>query len=320
MSAKFCEISGTGPSGGFPPSGLGGGKPPTPCLRANNPASGTSPGTRAVVRGGVGAVHLQAQRLGIVRDIDDGLHLANRHPPYIESDHVLDVAENFLAGGKRLGHLDALGAERVADPTTAGDFCRRFTEAGVGQWTAVINRSRLRARVSSPASSSTRRSPAPPGARPARPSRRPGPPPRPGVTAARGGAGRPPAATPAGPIAAPVWPPRPPGRSGIAVPLADRPSGRRTTHRAGPPAPQGAEVTRRLDGHPGEGNGDPTEPHPKGSGGFVPDGKSVALCPNDRGGVTFPFAGGSSKIPPFFRPRISTTRRVAAASKRRHAP
>ena len=46
-----------------------------------------------------------------------------------------------MAGAKRIEHielrrndefyLDALGAERIPDPTTAGDFCRRFSEADV---------------------------------------------------------------------------------------------------------------------------------------------------------------------------------------------
>ena len=64
------------------------------------------------------------------------LHLLKRHLPYHESDHVLNIAYNILAGGTRIEHLelrrndevylDALGAERIPDPTTAGDFCRRF--------------------------------------------------------------------------------------------------------------------------------------------------------------------------------------------------
>ena len=64
------------------------------------------------------------------------LHVLKRHLPYHESDHVLNIAFNILAGGKRIEHielrrndevyLDALGAQRIPDPTTAGDFCRRF--------------------------------------------------------------------------------------------------------------------------------------------------------------------------------------------------
>jgi hypothetical protein len=56
--------------------------------------------------------------------------------PYHESDHVLNIAYNILCDGDCLqdlerlrndeAYLDALGAQRIPDPTTAGDFCRRF--------------------------------------------------------------------------------------------------------------------------------------------------------------------------------------------------
>jgi hypothetical protein len=68
---------------------------------------------------------------------------------------VLNVAYNLLAGGSRLEHiearrndevyLDALGADRIPDPTTAGDFCRRFSEADVLTLMEVFNETRLRA-------------------------------------------------------------------------------------------------------------------------------------------------------------------------------
>src|SRR5208283_1239148 len=38
--------------------------------------------------------------------------------------------------------LDALGAQRIPDPTTAGDFCRRFTEADVWTLQNVFNQCR----------------------------------------------------------------------------------------------------------------------------------------------------------------------------------
>ncbi len=110
--------------------------------------------TRAIAPGGIGAIHLLAQKIGLVRDIDEGLHLLKRHMPYHESDHVLNIAYNLLAGGQRLEHLeirrndevylDALGAERIPDPTTAGDFCRRFDEDDVLQLMEIFNQSRLR--------------------------------------------------------------------------------------------------------------------------------------------------------------------------------
>jgi Transposase DDE domain group 1 len=104
--------------------------------------------------GGIGAMLLLARRTGLIHDIDHHLHLLKRHLPYHESDHVLNIAFNILAGGKRIEHLelrrnnevylDALGAERIPDPTTAGDFCRRFSQADVVTLLDAINHTRLR--------------------------------------------------------------------------------------------------------------------------------------------------------------------------------
>jgi Transposase DDE domain group 1 len=126
-----------------------------PMLAASNIHYEIADRTRAIAPGGLGAIHLMAQRLGLVHDIDENLHLLKRHLPYHESDHVLNIAYNLLAGGSRLEHLevrrndevylDALGAERIPDPTTAGDFCRRFTEADVERLMGTVNEVRLRA-------------------------------------------------------------------------------------------------------------------------------------------------------------------------------
>ena len=111
--------------------------------------------TRAIAPGGIGAIHLMAQKLGLVHDINENLHLLKRHLPYFESDHVLNIAYNLLSGGSRIEHLevrrndevylDALGAQRIPDPTTAGDFCRRFTRADVERLMDTLNGVRLRA-------------------------------------------------------------------------------------------------------------------------------------------------------------------------------
>ena len=63
------------------------------------------------------------------------------HLPYHESDHVLNLAYNVLCSGTRLedierlrhdrAYMNALGADLIPDPTTAGDFCRRFMEKDV---------------------------------------------------------------------------------------------------------------------------------------------------------------------------------------------
>jgi hypothetical protein len=109
---------------------------------------------RGLSAGGIGALFLLAQRVELIKEIDCNLHLLKRHLPYHESDHVLNIALNILAGGRRIEHLelrrqdevylDALGAERIPDPTTAGDFCRRFAEADVLTLMDTINESRLR--------------------------------------------------------------------------------------------------------------------------------------------------------------------------------
>ena len=102
--------------------------------------------------GGIGAMHLMVQRLGLVREIDQSLELLKVHLPYHESDHVLNIAYNVLLGGVRLedmelrrqdeSFLDGLGAQRSPDPTTAGDFTRRFHVADISKLQECINRIR----------------------------------------------------------------------------------------------------------------------------------------------------------------------------------
>lgn len=108
---------------------------------------------RGLGEGGIGLMHRLALRTGLVKAIDRQLHLLKRHLPYHESDHVLNIAYNSLCGGTCLDdlelrrhdevYLDALGAQRIPDPTTAGDFCRRFTEADVQTLMDVINQTRV---------------------------------------------------------------------------------------------------------------------------------------------------------------------------------
>jgi len=125
-----------------------------PMMTASNIHYEIADRTRAIAPGGIGAIHLLARKIGLIDDIDDNLHLLKRHLPYHESDHVLNIAYNLLAGGSRIEHLevrrndevylDALGATRIPDPTTAGDFCRRFTEADVIRLMDTFNETRLR--------------------------------------------------------------------------------------------------------------------------------------------------------------------------------
>jgi hypothetical protein len=110
---------------------------------------------RAITCGGIGVIHLLARRLGLPQAIDENIHVFKRHLPYQESDHVLNLAYNILAGGTCIedlellrtneAYLDALGAKCIPDPTTAGDFCRRFeTDQQVLQLMDVFNQVRLK--------------------------------------------------------------------------------------------------------------------------------------------------------------------------------
>ena len=109
--------------------------------------------TGAMNCGGMGAMHLMVQRLGLVEDIDRSLELLKVHLPYHESDHVLNLAYNILAGGQRIEDIElrrqdevfmnGLGAERIPDPTTAGDFTRRFQVDDIITLEECINRARL---------------------------------------------------------------------------------------------------------------------------------------------------------------------------------
>jgi len=127
---------------------------PEPMLTASNIRYELTNRTRAIAPGGIGAIHLLARKVGLITDIDENLHLLKRHLPYHESDHVLNIAYNLLAGGRRLEHLevrrhdevylDALGAQRIPDPTTAGDFCRRFSQEDVERLMETFNETRLR--------------------------------------------------------------------------------------------------------------------------------------------------------------------------------
>ncbi len=116
---------------------------------------------RGIAHGGLGAFHLLARRIGLIDRIDEKLHLLKFHFPYHESDHVLNIAYNALCDGTCLqdlelrrqdeGYLDALGALRIPDPTTAGDFCRRFSAGDIHTLIDICNDVRQRVWARQPA-------------------------------------------------------------------------------------------------------------------------------------------------------------------------
>ena len=79
-------------------------------------------------KGGIGVIHQLSKKTGLEQMINERIPLLKRHLPYHESDHVLNIAYNILAGGTRLediellrndkAWLDALGAQIIPDPTT----------------------------------------------------------------------------------------------------------------------------------------------------------------------------------------------------------
>lgn len=105
--------------------------------------------TDAMSFGGIAPVHRLVTKLGLRSQIDSELELLKVHLPYHESDHVLNIAYNVMCGGTRLedierlrhdvAYMNALGADLIPDPTTAGDFTRRFSEEDVVRLMESIN-------------------------------------------------------------------------------------------------------------------------------------------------------------------------------------
>lgn len=111
---------------------------PGPVLAGGNLRYEISDRVHGLSYGGIALFHRLARDIGLVQAIDTRLPILKIRLPYTESDHVLNLAFNALCNGDCLqdlelrrndiNYLDALGAQRIPDPTTAGDFCRRFTK------------------------------------------------------------------------------------------------------------------------------------------------------------------------------------------------
>jgi hypothetical protein len=126
-----------------------------PMLTARNIHYEIADRMRGLGCGGIGVMHQIARATGLIDALDRNVKLLKVHLPYHESDHILNIAYNILAGGTCLEdlelrrndevYMDALGARRIPDPTTAGDFCRRFeTDAQIVTLMETINQVRLK--------------------------------------------------------------------------------------------------------------------------------------------------------------------------------
>jgi hypothetical protein len=107
-----------------------------PVLRGGNVRYEISHKVRGVASGGIAAIHEMVQAVGFDRAINASLELLKVHRPYWESDHILSLAYMIMNGGSCVEDLKAcrddlefaaaMGACKIPDSTTAGDFLRRF--------------------------------------------------------------------------------------------------------------------------------------------------------------------------------------------------
>ena len=133
-----------------------------PVIGGNNIVYELAGKARGIAHGGMGLIQRMVRRIGLAKEINAGLNLLKIHKPYHESDHVLNIAYNVLCGGQRLEDielrrqdrvmLDALGAPSLPDPTTAGDFCRRFDGESIDMLMDAINETRLKVWAEQPES------------------------------------------------------------------------------------------------------------------------------------------------------------------------
>ena len=79
-----------------------------PMLSASNIRYEMGDRLRGTTIGGIGMMHLLARRTGLIESIDEKVEVLKRHLPYHESDHVLNIAFNILAGGRCLEDLEFL--------------------------------------------------------------------------------------------------------------------------------------------------------------------------------------------------------------------
>ena len=110
-----------------------------PVISASNIHYEVADRTQAISSGGLGMIHQMVKQLDLDTAINRCVNVLKIYLPYSESDHVLNIAYNLLAGGTRLEHLElrrndevylnALGAQRIPDPTRSeerrvGKECR----------------------------------------------------------------------------------------------------------------------------------------------------------------------------------------------------
>ncbi len=70
-----------------------------PVIAASNIHYEIADRTQAIAAGGIGMIHQMVKRLDLDGQINRWLNIFKIYLPYAESDHVLNIANNLLAGG-----------------------------------------------------------------------------------------------------------------------------------------------------------------------------------------------------------------------------
>ena len=109
--------------------------------------------TQAVSYGGLALIHQLVNEIGLI-DVLNSVPILKLHLPYWESDHILNIAYNIFFGGTALEHieyrrndpiyLNMLGTHSIPDPTTTGDFLRRYDAIAIDKLQDAINTVRLK--------------------------------------------------------------------------------------------------------------------------------------------------------------------------------
>ncbi len=105
--------------------------------------------SEASAYGGLSLAVSLIKKLNVPQRLDEALDLLGARRPYTESDHVLTHVYNLFLGGSCIEDIALLqgseaarrmiGARAVPDPTTAGDFLRRFKAKDLRKLNRVID-------------------------------------------------------------------------------------------------------------------------------------------------------------------------------------
>ena len=138
------------------------GQDPKPVLSPDGISYEVSEKIGAVSYGGLGLLQQVVKWSGLGEAIDRAVKLFKRHQPYHESDHVLNLIYNVATGGTRyqdielrrqsVSFLEAVGAQKIPAPSTAGDFVQRFDASDVVDLMEAVNESRRKVWAQQPRS------------------------------------------------------------------------------------------------------------------------------------------------------------------------